>query len=259
MPTPPRSIADLLTLASAGLSTTHPRRSLRRGLVPVAALLGGAGALAGCGGGSGTTGSGALIRAVDASTNGGSATVYVNGTNYTGSQNFFSNTFYLNLPTGNDSFTFTLGARSGATYPGVTSSASSGSYYSAIVLGRSDVTTNTDPRFPRMIVVNDSPTAPPVGQTRVRVIQAAPDAPNVDVLIDGQVAVSDVAYTAVGSYLDLAGGNHTIQINQTGTSTVLMAPQTVAPAAGLVYSLYVLEGAVTPTPTYIVELIGDAR
>ena len=257
--TMPRPLADPPALTHRGLGMPRLRTCARRIIAPMIALLAGTGVLTGCGGGGGSTDNGALIRAVDASTNGGQANVYLNGSNYFGSQNFFGNSFYLNLNSGSDPFTFTLGAESGANYLGVSQTLSSGSYYSVIVLGRADITSAADPRYPRLKVVNDDPTAPPSGQTRVRVILAAPDAPGVDVLIDGQVAVANASYGSVGSYLDLAGGSHSVQINQAGTSTVLVPAQTISPATGLVYSLYVLETAVAPTPTYTVELLGDAR
>ncbi len=237
--------------------------ALRRAAVLLLALSGGAAALTGCGGGGGGSSSGlAHFRAVDAVPNGGQATVLFNGSSYTGTQGFSLNSVYLNLDSGSDTLSFTLTSPSTLTYSTVNQSLSSGSYYSAVAVGRTDVAP-TDARYPRLVVLTDDPTTPPVGDTRLRVVQSAPDAGSVDLLIDGQVAASGVSYGAAGGYVNVAGGSHTVQINQAGTSTVLAPAQTVSPAAGTIYSIYILEefeAGVTPlTPTYSFELLGDAR
>lgn len=50
----------------------------------------------------------------------------------------------------------------------------------------------------------------------VRVVHASPGAPNVDVLVDGQVVVQDLAFGAATDYLPLAGGDHKVQVVPTG-------------------------------------------
>lgn len=57
---------------------------------------------------------------------------------------------------------------------------------------------------------------------RVRVVHLSPDAPNVDVLVDGSVALSDVALGDVSDYLALASGTYTVTITAAGD------PETVA-------------------------------
>jgi hypothetical protein len=52
--------------------------------------------------------------------------------------------------------------------------------------------------------------------TQIRVAHLSPDAPNVDVWVDGSVALEDVPYEAVSGYLELAAGEHRIQITPTG-------------------------------------------
>ena len=52
----------------------------------------------------------------------------------------------------------------------------------------------------------------------VRVVHASPDAPNVDVWVDGQIVLSDVAFTAVSDYLALPAGAHNVQVTATGTT-----------------------------------------
>jgi hypothetical protein len=52
----------------------------------------------------------------------------------------------------------------------------------------------------------------------VRVVHASPDAPNVDVWVDGETVLTDVPFTAVSDYLSLAGGTYNIQVSATGTT-----------------------------------------
>jgi LPXTG-motif cell wall-anchored protein len=62
-------------------------------------------------------------------------------------------------------------------------------------------------------------TAPVSAQSataRVRVIHASPDAPAVDVFVDGSAALTNVAFKAISDYLDVPAGAHTIQVAPTG-------------------------------------------
>jgi hypothetical protein len=52
----------------------------------------------------------------------------------------------------------------------------------------------------------------------VRVVHASPDAPNVDVWVDGETVLTDVPFTAVSDYLVLAAGTYNVQVTATGTS-----------------------------------------
>lgn len=53
---------------------------------------------------------------------------------------------------------------------------------------------------------------------KVRVIHASPDAPNVDVYVNGEAAVTDLAFQEATDYLDLPGGDYQIQVTATGSS-----------------------------------------
>lgn len=56
----------------------------------------------------------------------------------------------------------------------------------------------------------------------IRVTHASPDAPNVDVWVDGSKALSDVPFMAVSEYLDVPSGTRTVTITAAGD------PDTVA-------------------------------
>jgi hypothetical protein len=56
---------------------------------------------------------------------------------------------------------------------------------------------------------------------RVRVVHASPDAPAVDVLVDGQRAIDRLPYAEYTDYVALPAGQHTFQVRVAGTETVV--------------------------------------
>ena len=52
----------------------------------------------------------------------------------------------------------------------------------------------------------------------VRVVHASPDAPNVDVWVDGETVLTDVPFTAVSDYLTLPAGTYNVQVTATGST-----------------------------------------
>lgn len=58
-----------------------------------------------------------------------------------------------------------------------------------------------------------------VEQAQLRVLHGSPDAPAVDVLVDGSVVLSNVAYQAGSAFLSLSPGSYTVSLNVAGTST----------------------------------------
>jgi Domain of unknown function (DUF4397) len=75
------------------------------------------------------------------------------------------------------------------------------------------------------------------GQAQVRVAHLAPDAPNVDVYVNGDPVLTDVPYTTVSEYLPLPAGTQQVTVYATGdtTSPVIDAP--VELAAGGAYTV----------------------
>lgn len=89
----------------------------------------------------------------------------------------------------------------------------------------------------------------PDSEARVRVVHASPDAPNVDVLIDGAAVLTDVPFGAASTYLPVEAGDRELQVRAAGTSTVVIeddqdlddgSDYTVI-ASGLVASISALE------------------
>lgn len=268
------------------------------GLAALAAL--GALAIAGCG--SSSSDVTARIRSSDFSVNGATANVTVNTGINGGDLNQGESTPYNFIGDGASDFSYVTSATLPADIatvgvpPDSRLQINTGSYYTAYLIGRSDVEGKKDARYLQTVVTGDRDAAaaymgtavkyaaPPSGEANLRVLNAAPDAgfvaPNtagaVDVLINGKVAYSTVAYppllvatTAVDAqnayyapaavpvtpYQAVPSGTISVQINVAGTPTVVVPPTDLSVSAGSVYTLVV--GETDTTPTYKLSLVND--
>jgi Domain of unknown function (DUF4397) len=75
------------------------------------------------------------------------------------------------------------------------------------------------------------------GQAQVRVAHLAPDAPNVDVYVNGDPVLTDVPYTAVSDYLSLPAGTRQVTVYATGDTTSPVIDTPVKLAAGGAYTV----------------------
>jgi hypothetical protein len=82
-----------------------------------------------------------------------------------------------------------------------------------------------------------APTAFAEGTAQVRVAHLAPDAPNVDVYVNGDPVLTDVPYTTISDYLSLPAGTQQVSVYAAGdtTSPVIEAPVEIA--AGGAYTV----------------------
>ena len=84
---------------------------------------------------------------------------------------------------------------------------------------------------------HDSKKSPPT--TALRAIHASSDAPNVDVIVNGATALTNVPYETASSFLTLPAGTTTLAVNPTGTGTSVINTS-VALAAGQQYTAVVV-------------------
>jgi hypothetical protein len=75
----------------------------------------------------------------------------------------------------------------------------------------------------------ETATATPEGTAMVRVAHLSPNAPNVDVLLDGSAVLEDVAFGAVSDYLEVPAGERSVEITAAGdpSASVFSGPVTV--------------------------------
>ncbi len=75
-------------------------------------------------------------------------------------------------------------------------------------------------------------------QARIRVVHASPDAPNVDVWVNGAVAVSNLAFNDATDYIALPAGDYDIAVTPTGgTAADAVIEATLTLAAGKDYTV----------------------
>jgi hypothetical protein len=85
---------------------------------------------------------------------------------------------------------------------------------------------------------NSDDNTAPEGQGRLRIVHVSPDAPDLDVVLDGDTVASDIAYPGSSDYLQLSAGGHVMQISEANTSTTLI-DQDVTVADGTDYTVMV--------------------
>jgi Domain of unknown function (DUF4397) len=84
---------------------------------------------------------------------------------------------------------------------------------------------------------------------QVRVAHLSPDAPNVDVYVNGEPVLTDIPYTTVSSYLSLPAGTQQVTVYAAGDTTSPVIDVPVELAAGGAYTIaavgLVTDGSIT--------------
>jgi hypothetical protein len=88
----------------------------------------------------------------------------------------------------------------------------------------------------------------------VRVVHASPDAPNVDVWVDGEIVLTDVPFTAVSDYLALPAGTYNVRVTATGSTDPVIEAD-LALEAGTSYTV----AAIGPLAEISATVLTDDR
>jgi LPXTG-motif cell wall-anchored protein len=72
---------------------------------------------------------------------------------------------------------------------------------------------------------------------RVRVVHASPDAPAVDVWVNGAVAFSNAPFEGITDYAELAAGTYNVQVSPTGATEPIVIDADLDLAAGTDYTV----------------------
>jgi hypothetical protein len=98
--------------------------------------------------------------------------------------------------------------------------------------------------------------------TQLRVLHASPDAPAVDVWVDGTKVLTDVAFKDLSGYLDVPAGAHNIKVVATGTTSPAVIDATPSFAAGKSYTVAAIGMLADIKPAVFVDnaagMSGDA-
>lgn len=99
-----------------------------------------------------------------------------------------------------------------------------------------------------------APVAMAQDNAQVRVIHASPDAPAVDVYVDGNAVLTNVPFFTVSDYLDVPAGEHRFQVTPTGESVDSAVIDTTATLeAGTAYTVAATGEVANISPTIIVD------
>lgn len=90
---------------------------------------------------------------------------------------------------------------------------------------------------------------------RVRVVHASPDAPAVDIYVDGAVALDNIAYRGATDYVDLPAGQRIFQVFVAGTQTKV-AELNASLTPGSTLSV-IAAGFVTKAPAFRLLVLSD--
>lgn len=186
-----------------------------------------------------------LVRVVHASPDTPAVDVYVNGTKTISALTFFSATTYLGpLPAGSYNVSVTLAGQSQAALS-ATLALEGGKDYSVVANG---TLAPADAAPLTVTALVDDNRTPAANRAALRVVHAAPDAPAVDVLVNGTRVVSGAGFFGASSYLPVAPGTYTVNIAPASGSATPNAPiytTSLTLAAGQVATAWA-NGLLTP-------------
>jgi len=94
------------------------------------------------------------------------------------------------------------------------------------------------------------------GNGRVRVVHASPDAPAVDIYVNGGKVLENLPFREYSEYLGLPAGNYSVDIKVTGTGTLVKSVP-VSVASGKDYSAIAVGYAGGNPPGFDVVLLED--
>lgn len=99
---------------------------------------------------------------------------------------------------------------------------------------------------------DDNNTAPELEKANVLVVHASPDAPGVDLLVDGNVAGTNLTFPNNTGYLPVDEGSRNIKVNVNGTSTTVIEADLTLD--GMVnYSVFAVDQVANLSPLVIVD------
>ena len=99
------------------------------------------------------------------------------------------------------------------------------------------------------IVIEDDLTSPASGKAHIRFIHLSPDAPAVDVALDGGAVVfGDYTFKEVSAFTPLDAGTYDLEVRVAGTTTVALDLDPITLTAGKIYTVFA-KGFLTGTGT----------
>jgi hypothetical protein len=174
----------------------------------------------------------AMVRVVHLSAGAPKVDLYVDGTRTVAAVPFKTASRYHSLPAGAHTLAIRpAGSSSGSTpLASARASITAGAPYSAVLLGASAQL--------KAVVAKDDFAAPPAGRAKLRVIDAAPQSPPLDIAVtDGPVLFRDLRFGEVTPFITVAAGRMAMEVRNAGTSRVLFTQGAAPIPAGMILTL----------------------
>lgn len=174
----------------------------------------------------------AVVRVIHLSVGVPKVDLYVDGTRTVAGVPFKTASRYHSLPAGAHTLALRPAGSSAGSAPLASARASitAGAPYSAVLLGASAQL--------KAVVTKDDFTAPPAGRAKLRIIDAAPQSPPLDIAVaDGPVLFRDVRFGEVSPFITVAAGRMAVEVRAAGTSRVLFTQGAAPIPAGMIITL----------------------
>jgi hypothetical protein len=193
----------------------------------------------------------AKVRVLHSAPDVPAVTVYVNGNAAIPNLGPLQNTDYLDLPAGTYKVAVALaGQPESAAVLRTDLTVQDGKRYTAYATGL--LATNSV----KLGALEDVFRAP-FTRSSIRIWHNSPDAPAVDILVNGQAALTNVPYGTTSAYLPLPAGTYDVKVNVAGTSTtVFSAPVTLA--RGESYTAVAMGSVTGKGAAFAVKVLKDA-
>jgi hypothetical protein len=91
------------------------------------------------------------------------------------------------------------------------------------------------------------------GMARARVVHASPDAPAVDVWVNGSVAFSNAPYQGITDYAELPPGSYQVQVSPTGATEPIVIDATLDLAADTDYTVVAVGQLASIEPLVLID------
>ncbi len=206
-------------------------------------------ALSACGGGGNASPSPqAQLRVLHASPDAPNVDVYVDGFKELANVPYPTLSQYLSLPAGQHRIQVNA-AGTNTTVIDVSPTLAPNNDYTAIAAG---FLANIE-----ALLANDENSPAATGQARLRVIHASPDAGPVDILVNGQVVLSNVAFGSISSYLTLPAGTYKVQVNAAGTASTAISANVTVESQGNYSAVAIGSLKTTSTNPLALKLLTD--
>jgi hypothetical protein len=195
----------------------------------------------------------AKLRALHAIPDVGAVTVYVNGQPAIASLGTLQSTDYLEVPAGTYKVQVApQGQPASAAVLSADVKLEDGKRYTAVASGQLAKKTAA-------LGLQDDALRAPFASSQIRVWHLSPDAPAVDVYVNGMKAVSNLAFRTATGYLTLAPGSYDVRIAVANSNTTVLSQQ-VTLARGETYTAVALGSAAQPSAgaSFTVKALRDA-